>query len=190
MSSPASTASRPSTPRVRWTTSRTSWPAGYRPCSRPDRRSAPVPGPTSRSDRRSTVTPAPAPSSGPVPKRVAERVSRGFRKWAGRFRDAAERARDEHDAEAIHDLRVAIRRLSEMLWLWKPLLRASGAGSLRRRLRRLRRDLGPVREVEVHLALVRRLRFATGGSAKAASATLIEHLEPRRRRARRAAAAQ
>jgi len=134
------------------------------------------------------VTPSPAVSSKPVPKRVAERVSRGFLKWARRLHDTGVRARDEHDVEAIHDLRVATRRLSEMLWLWKPMLRASGAGALRRRLRRLRRDLGPVREAEVHLALVRRLRLTAGDPAKAARATLIEQLERRRRMARHAAA--
>ena len=101
---------------------------------------------------------------------------------------AARRVRDPQDREAVHDLRVAIRRLSEMLWLWKPVLGGTGSGRLRRRLCRMRRRLGPVREAEVHPILVRRLRLAPDDPERQALATLIERLERRRKTLRRSAA--
>ena len=90
---------------------------------------------------------------------------------------------DEHDLEAVHDFRVAARRLSEMLWLWKPVLRAADADRFRRRLRRQRRALGPLREIEVHLDLLKHL-----GASSPAASPLSADLERRHRRQRRTAA--
>jgi CHAD domain-containing protein len=112
-------------------------------------------------------------------------VEASFRRRARRLRAAATRIRDEGDAEAVHDLRVTIRRLSMLLWLWKPLIRTPG---IRRRLRRLRRGLGPARETEVHLVLVRRLRLAPSEPGRTARAALIQDLDRQRRRMRHAAA--
>ncbi len=103
------------------------------------------------------------------------------------FASAAQRARRRADDEAIHDVRVSSRRLLAAIGLWRDLLgdRARGA---RRRLRRLRRRLGPLRETEVHAELL-------AGAAKNAPALTrlaVEgegaRLERRIRRARQAAA--
>jgi len=64
---------------------------------------------------------------------------------------AAQRTRDRTGGDAVHDLRVASRRLSEALALWRELLAPEGARRARRSLRRLRRAVGPVRELEVNL---------------------------------------
>src|SRR5262245_10353394 len=75
-----------------------------------------------------------------------------------------------------------------MLWLWKPVLRGTGAGRLRRRLRRVRRRLGPAREAEVHRGLAGRLRLHPDDPGLAARAALTDRLERRRRTLRREAA--
>jgi CHAD domain-containing protein len=63
------------------------------------------------------------------------------------------------DAEAIHDLRVAARRLTAGLRLWRPALAGRPARRALRLLRRARRRFGPLREIEVHTTeLARRTR--------------------------------
>jgi len=111
-------------------------------------------------------------------------VSKSIRKRIERLSATAARLADEHDLEAVHDFRVAARRLSEMLWLWKPILRAPDADRFRRRLRQQRRALGPLREIEVHLELLKLL----SASSPAAFSGLTTDLERRHRRERRAAA--
>jgi len=68
---------------------------------------------------------------------------------------AARRVRHEQDAEAVHDLRVASRRLTAAIDLWEPLLDATGARRARRRARRIRRDLARLRDLEVLNAILR-----------------------------------
>jgi CHAD domain-containing protein len=61
------------------------------------------------------------------------------------------------DADAIHDLRVASRRLQQVLDLLYPAPRPGGIGKLRRRIRRSRRALGEVRNCDVQLARVSKI---------------------------------
>ena len=124
------------------------------------------------------------PDRWPSRLQVTRKVAWGLRKRLERLRAATERLRDEDDARAIHDFRVAARRLSEMLWMWKPILRGREADRLRRRLRRRRRELGGLRELEVHVELLRRVRSAAD---PAAPARLRDRLDDRRRRERHAA---
>ena len=124
------------------------------------------------------------PDSWPSRGTLSRAVSQSIRKRTERLRAAATRVADENDLEAVHDFRVAARRLSEMLWLWKPVLRAADADRFRRRLRRQRRALGPLREIEVHLDLLRHL----GASSPPAFTHLSTDLERRHRRQRRTAA--
>lgn len=55
----------------------------------------------------------------------------------------------EGDVEAIHDARVATRRLTAALRLFEPALTPKRYDSMRRTLRRLRRRLGELRDLDV-----------------------------------------
>jgi CHAD domain-containing protein len=101
--------------------------------------------------------------------------------------DAARRVRSGGDDEAIHDLRVANRRLAETLSLWRAALEPAPARKARARLARLRRALGDVRETEVHLDLLRLLARDASPAETAAVRLLRRRLDARLARARRAA---
>lgn len=78
---------------------------------------------------------------------------------------AARRLRRDQDPDAIHDLRVAVRRLEAMLRFEADRRGVAIRPRVRRRLRALRRRLGPVREREVLVALFdqhRRPHLGTG----------------------------
>lgn len=65
---------------------------------------------------------------------------------------AAERRLDDPlDAEALHDFRVAIRRLRSLLRAWSPQLQGSVHAKDRRALREIQRATGAGREAEVTL---------------------------------------
>lgn len=87
--------------------------------------------------------------------------------------------------EAIHKLRVATRRLRAALATYAPLLPQKKLAKARKRLRRLGRALGPVREADVHLtALSRDLEAAASEAERCA----IEHVADRIAAERAAAA--
>jgi CHAD domain-containing protein/CYTH domain-containing protein len=69
---------------------------------------------------------------------------------------AAARVRMDNpaDAEALHDFRVAIRRLRTSLRAWHEVLADGVSPKVLRRLRRLARATGESRDLEVHLAWV------------------------------------
>lgn len=56
------------------------------------------------------------------------------------------------DPEAMHQLRVAVRRLRTALWLFRPAVRDAKYASINERLRRLTRELGAARNIDVILA--------------------------------------
>ncbi len=70
---------------------------------------------------------------------------------------AAARARlqDETDAEALHDFRVALRRLRSILRAYDDTLRGSVPRKLAKRLKRLAGATGPGRDAEVQLEWLR-----------------------------------
>ncbi|MDH3200141.1 MAG: CHAD domain-containing protein [Myxococcales bacterium] len=66
---------------------------------------------------------------------------------------AAERRLDDHlDREALHDFRVAIRRLRSVLRAYRPQLEGAVGPKHRRNLRKIQRATGAGREAEVALA--------------------------------------
>jgi CHAD domain-containing protein len=69
--------------------------------------------------------------------------------------EAARRAGAGGDPEALHDFRVAVRRLRSALRAFRPLLGDAVSGKDRRRLRRQARATGPARDAEVLLAWFR-----------------------------------
>ncbi|HET6680221.1 MAG TPA: CHAD domain-containing protein [Gemmatimonadaceae bacterium] len=84
-----------------------------------------------------------------------EPAPRAVRLVALEFLDTAiaarERLSDPSDLEALHDLRVALRRLRSHLRAYADELKGSAGRAARRRLRRLARSTGASRDAEVHL---------------------------------------
>jgi CHAD domain-containing protein len=134
--------------------------------------------------------PAPAATSlaRATPVALADRVQRDLEARLGAFTAAAGRARRNADDEAIHDLRVAARRLSVALGLWRGVLRPRPRRRAARRLQRMRRRLGPLRELEVHATRLPDWARTLSGEAGAAAEALEAALERRLLRARRRAA--
>lgn len=58
----------------------------------------------------------------------------------------------ERDPEALHQLRVAIRRLRSALWLFRPAVRDTKLPGFQDQLRRFTRELGAPRNIDVILA--------------------------------------
>lgn len=71
--------------------------------------------------------------------------------------DAARRAGGGADDEALHDFRVAVRRLRSALRAFRQLLGGALRDPDRRRLRKLTRATGPARDAEVLLAWLREI---------------------------------
>jgi len=139
-----------------------------------------------RSATRSRNRPSPIGAT-PDPDRLRE----GFERRAADLAAAARRVRTGADVEAIHDLRVAARRMAAALRVWRDLIPARVRRDASRSLRRLRRRLGPARELEVHVALTESHLPAQGPAGTGAERSLVEvvleRLRERLARRRRAA---
>lgn len=122
------------------------------------------------------------------PATVAAHLLAEFSVRAEDLLDAARRVRTLERNEAIHDLRVATRRLSDILSLWRGALDKPSARKARRDLSRLRRALGPVREYEVHLRLLTTLIEQEPPTLAIAGRVLQSRLEARLEHDRRDAA--
>src|SRR5262245_1965237 len=70
-------------------------------------------------------------------------------------RAAADRVHDAHDTEALHDLRVALRRLRSCLRAYDAIVGAAIPKRWQRRLRKLASRTGPGRDAEVRLRWLR-----------------------------------
>ncbi len=105
--------------------------------------------------------------------------------------DAAERVAGGAGDEALHDFRVAVRRLRSALRVWKPALDGALRKEDERRLRRTARAAGPPRDAESILAWLAEVRPSLADAYHEALDWLCERLEDRGRRedGRRAAAA-
>lgn len=86
------------------------------------------------------------------------------------------------DPEAVHDARVAVRRMRTSLYFFTPWLPAAPAARLQKRLRAAGRALGPVRDLEVGMMFVRK---HAEHLAPAASEPLLRHLRQEWRSARK-----
>lgn len=60
----------------------------------------------------------------------------------------------ERDPEALHQMRVAIRRLRSALWLFRPAVRDTKLLDFEDQLRRFTRELGAARNIDVILAML------------------------------------
>jgi CHAD domain-containing protein/CYTH domain-containing protein len=91
----------------------------------------------------------------------------------------------ETDDEALHDFRVALRRLRSWERAFRPYLKADLSKKLRRRLRNLARDTGASRDLEVHLGWLGSQRRSLGRRQRAGLNWLLSTLEERKAKADR-----
>src|SRR6478736_6161140 len=75
-------------------------------------------------------------------------------------------ARDD-DPDAVHDFRVAVRRLRSWLQLWGDELDVVVSRKQRRRIRELAHATGPARDLQVHLEWLRGEEASATGRALA-----------------------
>ena len=91
----------------------------------------------------------------------------------------------ETDDEALHDFRVALRRLRSWERAFRPYLKADLSKKLRRRLRNLARDTGASRDLEVHLGWLASQRRSLGRRQRPGLNWLLSTLEERKAKADR-----
>jgi CHAD domain-containing protein len=96
---------------------------------------------------------------------------------------AAARARlkDESDAEALHDFRVALRRLRSCLRAYSEPLKGSVPRKLAKRLKRLAGATGPGRDAEVQLEWLRGRGSRLGSQQRQGHAWMLARLNGRMR---------
>ncbi len=97
------------------------------------------------------LTPPAVPLTETSPEEGVRRIAIGF---AGEAREAAARLLSATDPEALHDLRVALRRLRSLVRFFEDELDESVRGKTRRRLRAIARATGEARDAEVQLAWI------------------------------------
>lgn len=100
---------------------------------------------------------------------------------AGRLRTLVPSALAKGDSEAIHHARVTTRRLSAALELFAPALDESRRKDVGRTLKKLRRRLGPLRDLDVLIGHVEALRETR--RFQEASVWLVEQLRHQRQKA-------
>ena len=114
-----------------------------------------VPEPTTPSEEsapRSRRAPKPSSLPDDLLHRTDEEAARRLAlKMLAAARSAERRLDDPTDREALHDFRVAIRRLRSLLRAWKVQLGGAVRAKDRDRLRRIQRATGGGREAEVAL---------------------------------------
>lgn len=114
---------------------------------------------------------------GKVMRIVLEQRIRTVRRYARRV---GERPGD--DPEDVHQLRVATRRLSAAIAVFKPLIDKDAARRLNRAARRLRRAAGPARDLDVLRAAIAEFMAPPVGETRPRR-LLLKRLDKRRRRA-------
>ncbi len=94
--------------------------------------------------------------------------------------EATRRVGKKGDEEALHDLRVALRRLRSALRAWGPALAGVVRDEDRRRLGRLSRATGPARDAEVLLRWLEGLRDGVPAAWRGALEWLASRVEAAR----------
>lgn len=97
------------------------------------------------------LTPPAVPMSETSPEEGARRIAIGFSIEA---HEAALRLLAGNDVEALHDLRVALRRLRSLIRFFDEELSESLRGRIRKRIRTIARATGDARDAEVQLAWI------------------------------------
>jgi CHAD domain-containing protein/CYTH domain-containing protein len=89
------------------------------------------------------------------------------------------RLEGEKDAEALHDFRVAVRRLRSWLRTFRPWIGDARTRRAERRLRDIASSTSELRDLEVQIAFVERLREGRTGSSLKAVEQLVHDLRSR-----------
>ena len=100
--------------------------------------------------------------------------------WIDQACAACERMRHPRDEEALHDLRVALRKLRTVLRTYKKALRGGIPRKRRDRLKELARTTGDARDAEVQLAWLAEVRGALDEDAQPGVEWLRERLVERK----------
>ncbi len=122
----------------------------------------------------------------PVREVARERIERAFARVRRRGRDLSAQT----PAEAVHELRIACKKLRYLLEFFRSLFAAGRVGAFIRSLKRLQDDLGEFNDLEVQqgeLHDTARELLAAGGADAAALLTagrLVDRLESRQAAAR------
>jgi CHAD domain-containing protein len=115
---------------------------------------------------------------------LSDSAQRGTRRWAldllHTVRTARDRLDDEGDAEALHDFRVALRRLRTWLRAFRPHLRDTMARKVERRLQRIAQATGTSRDLEVHIAWIETARRSVRGGERYGPVWLLDRLRTTR----------
>jgi len=103
---------------------------------------------------------------------------RGVRRWALELlrgvRETRDRLDDASDADALHDFRVALRRLRSWLRAFRPLLRDTLSGKTERRLKRIADATGASRDLAVHIEWIEHARSSMRGGSRYGATWLLE----------------
>lgn len=109
-------------------------------------------------------------------------------KRLGQLAEAMDHALRAQGVEAVHDLRVASRRLRAFGVTFHELLPEKTRERLEKKLKRVTRAVGPLRDLDVQLELVAgRVGGASSELDRAALEHLLEHLEVQRKQGLRRA---
>jgi adenylate cyclase len=145
--------------------------------------------------------PSPPPLAPEAVRRLLERLVQRpapegarlvLRGWVDDLRAATRRWEEAPSADALHDLRVAVRRVRFVGRALRPLLAGAYPRAVRRAMRRMARATGDLRDLQVQRAWLRaeeeRLPGAARREAEALLAALEAEVPAARRRAARAIA--
>lgn len=113
-------------------------------------------------------------------REMAHRLARELTKQVAKARD---RLRGRGDPEALHDFRVALRRLRTILRAHRPHIEAKVGKDVRKRLRQLAEATGASRDLEVHLAWLAETRQGFSPGEQVGASWLIRRLRARKREA-------
>ena len=112
---------------------------------------------------------------------TADAVRRIARGQASEAAAALGRLRNRRDSEALHDFRVAVRRLRSVLRAYRRWLGRAGATKVRRRLQALGSATNPGRDAEVQLEWLEAQRATLGRGERTGLNWLMRGLRAARR---------
>lgn len=119
-------------------------------------------------ERRRRGTPPPGAGA-----RLGPGLAAALRTRWRRYLRELRRCQAEFSEESVHDLRVAIRRLVAALDVAAVLVPADGTARLRRRVKKLLKAFGPLRDTQVHILSVRERAGAHPGLASLLTVLLL-----------------
>jgi triphosphatase len=125
------------------------------------------------------------------PSPLSSHLSSLLEQRLGQLADAARGSSQGRSVEAVHELRVASRRLRAFTVTFRDLLGEPAASRLEKKLKRVTRAAGALRDLDVQLeALDARLATTSGQLERAALEHLLENLDGQRTKAERRARRQ